>query len=86
MLSFPLDKMEPGFFLKLAENTGDGFSYVILPTKEVKDIPLTRNPTTLVRCVVRARSYDLAGLPPSLDCDASLKFANSQGKELLGEE
>ena len=56
-LSFPHDKMEPGFFLKLADNTGDSFAYEILPGKEYKDIPLRRNSTVLVRCIVRERDY-----------------------------
>ena len=32
-VSFPQDKMEPRFFLDVADNTGAGFSYVILPTQ-----------------------------------------------------
>ena len=47
--------MEPGFFLDLADNTGDGFSYELLPAFSFKDIPQRRNPVTLVRCVVRPR-------------------------------
>ena len=38
--SFPKDKMEPGFFLDLANITGDNFSYVVLPVKYWYDIPL----------------------------------------------
>ena len=49
--------MEPGFFLKLADNTGDSFAYEILPVKEYKDIPLNRAPKVLVRCIVREREY-----------------------------
>ena len=54
-LSFPSDRMSPGFFLTLAENTGDGFAYVVLPGKEYTYIPTHRNTVTLVRCVVRSR-------------------------------
>ena len=86
MLSFALDRMEPGFFLKLAENTGDGFANVVLPVKEVKDIPTTRNPTTLVRCVVRSRSVESAGLSNVRNDPAEFKFINSKGTELLRDE
>ena len=55
-VSFPKDKMQPGFFLDIAENTGDGFSYEIIPVLLIKDIPIRRNPVTLVRSVVRQRS------------------------------
>jgi len=50
-LSFPQDKMLPGFFLDIAENTGDGFFYVVLPVNNISDIPTARNPVTLVRSV-----------------------------------
>ena len=39
-VSFPRDKMELGFFLDVAENTGDNFSYAILPVESYSDIPL----------------------------------------------
>lgn len=45
---FPKDKMEPGFFLDLADNNGDGLSYVILPVVNYTEISLLRNPVTLV--------------------------------------
>ena len=54
-LSFLQDRMEPGFFLKLEDNTGDSFAYEILPAKEYKDIPLNCAPKVLVRCIVRER-------------------------------
>ena len=41
--------MEPGFMLDIAENTGDGFSYVLLPVRSYVDILTQLNPTTLVR-------------------------------------
>jgi len=47
-LSFPQDKMLLGFFLGIAKNTGDSFSYVILPANNRNDILVTRNPVTLV--------------------------------------
>ena len=40
--------MMPGFFLGIAENTGDNFSYVILPVKKYSDITLDAQPVTLV--------------------------------------
>ena len=52
-LYFLRDNMEPGFVMDLAENTGDGFSYEILPVFAYSDITLMRNPVTLVHCVVR---------------------------------
>ena len=78
--------MSPGFFLCLAENTGDGFAYVILPAKEYKDIPLRRNPITLVRCVVRSRDLSSEFAPRCIkEDDEQFKFFNSEGVELFGE-
>ena len=51
-LSFPRDNMEPSFSLDVADNTGDGFSCVILPVNKYTDIPITRNTVTLVRSCV----------------------------------
>ena len=39
-------------FLDVADNTGDGFSYVILPVQSYKDIPTNTQPITLVRSVI----------------------------------
>ena len=39
----------------IANGTGVGFSYVILPVNNYIDIPLTRNPSALVRSVVLSR-------------------------------
>ena len=47
--------MQPGFFLGLAENVGDGFAYEILPVKDYSDIPLHRHVFTVIRSVVRGR-------------------------------
>ena len=82
-LSFPSDKMEPGFFLKLAENTGDGFAYVVLPAKDIKDIPRRRNPVTLVRCVVRPRDLASSCVPRCIKEFNSFKFLNENGEELF---
>ena len=67
--------MEPGFFLKLAESTGDGFAYHILPGKEYKDIPTTRNPVTLVRCVVRSRDLSSSMVPRCHKEDDEFNFS-----------
>ena len=83
--SFPDDKMSPGFFLDLAENTGDGFSYVILPVKEVKDIPTNRC-WPIVRNIVRPRDLDTSSAPTVRDDGAGLKFFNDDGEEIFGEE
>ena len=85
-LSFPQDKMEPGFFLKLAESTGDGFAYHVLPGKEYKDIPTTRNPVVLVRCVVRSRDLSSSMVPRCHKEDEEFKFFNTQGDEIFGDE
>ena len=81
-LSFPKDRMEPGFFLKLADNTGDGFAYEILPVKNYEDIPLRRNPTVLVRCVVREREYGNDRSPIYREKNNELTVYNSEGKEV----
>ena len=72
--------MEPGFFLKLADNTGDSFAYEILPGKEYKDIPLRRNPTVLVRCIVRERDYGDNNVPTYRKDPVNLEVLNSNGK------
>ena len=89
-ISYPEDKMLPGFVLGIAPTVGDGFSYTILPKKDYKDIPHYRNPTTIVRSVVRSRDInDNIDSAPScskiMDGDG-FKFTNALGEELLGEE
>ena len=54
--------MSPGFFLDIAENTGDKFSYEILLVKDVVDIP-TRNIWPIVQNIVRPRSLDYNAAP-----------------------
>ena len=81
-LSFPQDRMEPGFFLKMADNTGDSFAYEILPGKTYEDIPLRRNPTVLVRCVVRERDYGADKAPLYTEKKHNLGIFNSEGKEI----
>ena len=87
-VSYPADKMLPGFVLGIAPTVGDGFSYIILPKKDYKDIPHYRNPTTIVRSVVRSRDIqDNLESAPVCTIDAEgFKFTNALGEELLGEE
>ena len=47
--------MRPGFFLDVADNSGDGSGYKILPAENYSDIPLGRRPVTFVNSVVRTR-------------------------------
>ena len=81
-LFFPQDKMEPGFSLKMADNTGDSFAYEILPGRSYEDIPLRCNPTVLVRCVVREREYGADKAPLYTDQDRDFKVFNSEGKDI----
>ena len=82
-LSLLQDRMSPGFFLKLAENTGDDFAYHVLPANTEKDIPRHRNPVVLVRCVVIPRDLSSSDAPRcSKNVDGS-KFHNTNGDELF---
>ena len=76
--------MEPGFFLDLADNTGDNFSYVILPGTTYSDIPLTNRPVTLVRSVVRGRDMDSEEVPMCTFNDEEFVFKNRHGTDLIG--
>ena len=73
--------MSPGFFFKLAENTGDGFAYHILPAQAITYIPIHRNPVVLVRCVVKPRDISSSDTPRcSKDVDG-FKFYNTNGDD-----
>jgi len=85
-LSFPQDRMMPGFFLDIADNTGDGFSYLVLPVKSYNDISSARNPVTLVRSVLRKRDLNSDDAPRCTRTEDGFKFTNRDGEELLGEE
>ena len=50
--------MEPGFFLDLADNTGNNFYYVILPETNYYDISCNRHPVTLVHSIVKSCKID----------------------------
>ena len=87
--SFPEDKMFPGFFLGVAPNVGDGFSYHILPNcKDYADIPTHRYPTVIVRSVVRSREIEdsLDSAPICQQGTDGFKFFNAEGEELIGSE
>ena len=75
--------MSPGFFLKLAENTGDGFAYHVLPAKDIKDIPRHRNPVVLVRCVVNPRDLSSSDAPRCSKYVDRFKIYNTNGDELF---
>ena len=84
-LSFPQDRRSPGFFLKIAENTGDNFVYHILTAKDIKDISKYCNPVLLVRCIVRPRDMPLFDTPRcSRDVDG-FKLTNANGDETFSE-
>jgi hypothetical protein len=86
-VSFPCDKMSPGFMLGIAPTVGDGFSYTILPVKEYSDIPLTPHPTTVIRSVVRLR--DMSSLSEEAPtCRESLdgfQFFDKNNNQLVGD-
>ena len=84
--SFPRDKMKAGYFLDVADCTGDGFSYEILPVNEKGKIPIHRNPVTLIRSVVRGRALNSTQAPSCVESKAGFKFFNRSGVELFGTE
>ena len=77
--------MSPGFFLDIAENTGDTFSYKILPVKDVKDIPKHYDRHILYN-IVRPRDLDCSDAPRVTKVQGTLKFWNAQGEELFAQE
>ena len=82
--AFPNDRMKPGFFMDVADNTGDGFSYIILPAKTIDDIPLNRD-RSIVRNIVRPRSLDCATAPLVERVGDRILFFNANGAEIYGE-
>ena len=73
--------MKPGFFLKLADNTGDSFAYESLPTRPYEDIALGKNPTVLVRCIARVREYGDDKAPLYRKEEVNIDIYNSDGKQ-----
>jgi hypothetical protein len=78
--------MLPGFFLDIVDNTGDGFSYEILPVKDIRDVSLRRIPVTLVRSVVRSRNIASLTIPTCRVSPIGFQFYNRDGIELFGTE
>ena len=74
------------FFLDIADTTGDGFSYEILPAKDIADIPLQRNLVTLVRSVAHSRKLDLNDHPTCRVSPIIFQFYNRDGIELFGSD
>ena len=83
---FSKDKMEPGFFLDLADNTCDTFSYVVSPVKDVSDIHLYRRPVTLVRSVARSRKIDSTDEPTCYKISDGFKVSSRHEEELYWTE
>ena len=81
--SFPNDKMEPGFFLDIADNIGDNVSYVVLPVKYWNKIPIHRRPTSLVCSVVRSRLADSSNSPNCVVSPEGFKVYNMHGGDFL---
>jgi len=77
--------MSPGFFLDIADNTGDGFSYLLLPVAKVEDIPTNRC-YPIVRNVVRSRSPDCSVPPTVPETEGTLRFFNSDNVEIFAQE
>ena len=71
-------------FPDVADNTEDGFSYVILPVNEYIDIPLTLNPVTLVMSVVLIRIVGSYNSPHCVGSKDHVKFYDRYGNEWFG--
>ena len=72
--------MHPGFFLKLAENTGDGFAYEILPVSEYSDIPTHGRLITVIHSVVRKRNLNNTYAPHiSINNNEIFEITNRNG-------
>ena len=61
-------------------------AYCVLPGKEYKDIPTTRNPGTLVRSVFCSRDLSSSMGPRCHREDNEFKLSNSKGDDIFGEE
>ena len=62
--------MEVDFFLDIADNTGDRFSYEILPVNTVNKISKHRNLVTLTRSLVDIRVVDSSDAPMCIESKA----------------
>ena len=75
--------MEPGFFLDLAENTGNNFYYFILSVNKYCDVPLRRYSITLGRSVVRSRDIMSSDTLSCVESPEDFTFYNTHEEELL---
>ncbi|GFH49047.1 hypothetical protein CTEN210_05523 [Chaetoceros tenuissimus] len=80
-LDFPVDRMKPGFFLGIATNVGDGFSYIIVEGETIDDLP-KRNVRTIVRNIVRKRSLKSNVAPTVRREEGSFTFVDENGVEI----
>ena len=78
--------MEAGYFLDIADNTGDEFSYEILPVDTANRIPKYHNPVTLIISVVCSRTIDSIHAPSFDVAQLVFKFCNISGDEFFGTE
>ena len=78
--------MSPGFFLNIAKNTGNLFSYEILPIAYLVGIPLYYY-FPIVCNIVRPRSLDCSSALIVKENNRYFTFWNAKGEELFsGEE
>ena len=77
--------MSPGFFLNIAENTSDSFSYEILPAKDVKDISL-RHHYPIVRNIFQPINLDCTNAPNIIKDNEYFTFWNNKGEGLFSKE
>ena len=73
------------FFLDVADNTGDGFSYKILTAVVYSDIPLGCHTVTLIRSVVSIRNWDSLLESYCRRTDDKLPFYDQREDELIGD-
>ena len=78
--------MEAGYFLDIADNTEDEFSYEILPVDVANKIPKHYNQITLIRSVVRSWEIDLTHSPSCVESQTGFEFYNRSDDELFGTE
>ena len=50
--------MEAGYFLNIADNTGDELSYEIIPVNTVNKIPKSQNPVKLICRLTSSALFD----------------------------
>ena len=67
----------------VADNTGNGVLYEILPVDTANKIPKRRNPVTLIRSVVRRWELDSTYAPSCIESHAGFKFYDRSGDALF---